>query len=333
MTSFNAPLRAAVVGCGPIGQLHAQVVAASPRATLVGVCDTDAERRRATAAPFGTTSFTDCGELLAAARPDVVLIATPDHAHVEPALLAIGAGCHVFCEKPLATSAAEAERIVRAAAQHGTHLAVNYNRRYGPGYRQAWKWLRRGRIGALDSLTFRICDPTPPARVARGPYVMLTTLLVHFLDLAGWYAGAIRRVRAKAGDAAPGGLVRQVSLWLETVDGPVATIESSYHDEQPHTTEWLSLIGANGSIVVEDISRRVALHSEESGARQVMTQDNFTMEQAIGASIAAHVNDFLNRLANNRPPRITGQDGLVGLRVAEAAVESLTTGRTIEMPA
>jgi predicted dehydrogenase len=116
-----AALRVGVIGCGPIGALHAEAVCLSPVATLVGVCDLERERAEGLAVRLGrdVSAFIRPADLLETGTVDVVMVATPDHLHVGVTLQAIEAGCHVFCEKPLATTSVEARRLVDAAAYQG----------------------------------------------------------------------------------------------------------------------------------------------------------------------------------------------------------------------
>ncbi len=105
----------AVVGVGYMGAIHARTYAAEPRAHLVGVFDANPETARSVAAEVGAAAFAGLDELLA--RPDVeaVSICTPDADHVQPTLAALEAGKHVLLEKPIATTMADADRIVAAA--------------------------------------------------------------------------------------------------------------------------------------------------------------------------------------------------------------------------
>src|SRR5262245_21521183 len=95
------PLRMGVIGCGPIGQLHARAIAGSSEAMLAAVCDIDPRRAQSAAESFGAAPYDRVAKMLGHDSLDAVTIATPDHLHLEPALLAIAAGCYVFCEKPL----------------------------------------------------------------------------------------------------------------------------------------------------------------------------------------------------------------------------------------
>lgn len=324
-------LRVAVIGCGRIGNLHATAVAGSGRAELTAVCDTDGSRAAALATRYRAAAYADLGQLLSQETLDVVTIATPDHLHVGPALEAIASGRHVFCEKPLAESAADAGRLVRAADDRGVRLAVDYNRRFAFGYRTAKRLFDEGAIGRLEYCLVRVSDPIPPAEVARHPHVILTTLLTHHLDLMRFFGGEIRRMQAVAADRKPDDLVRSVSLTLEFVAGPIGTIVASYWASQTRTSEWMELGGSAGSLTVEDVTRRVILAGADPDHCEVFEPNHFAGGDAFYDSLIEHVQAFLDHVSHGHCPSVTGRDGLAGLKLAEAAIESLKRGFAVEV--
>jgi UDP-N-acetylglucosamine 3-dehydrogenase len=325
--------RMAVIGCGRVGNLHAQAIAGHQGAALVAVCDPDRERSTAMAERYRARAYSSLSQLLAAEKLDAVTIATPDHLHVAPVLAAIAGGCHVFCEKPLAESAADAARVVQAAAERGVHLAVDYNRRVAFGYRTARRLLDEGAIGKLDYCLLRVTDRTPGAAVARHPHVMFTTLLTHHLDLMRHFGGEILRVQATAGDEPPGALLRNVSISLRFTSGAIGTIVAGYRDALARTVEWMELGGSAGSLVVEDVTRRVIVVGKDPDRSEVFEPNHFISSDAFDDTIVEHVRDFITRVASGNAPGVTGRDGLAGLRLAAAAVESLRTARFVEVPA
>ncbi len=320
-------MRVAVVGCGPIGTIHARAVMTSPRAQLVGLCEIDDARRKEVANRFDVPGYASVERLLDDLQPDALTVATPDHLHFDPVMAAIDAGCHVFCEKPLATTVADAQRMVSAANDRGVLLAVDYNRRFASGYRAAKAMLCDGRIGQLESCLVRVIDRTPPASVAREPYVMFGTLLTHHFDLVRWYGGEVSRLQAIV-ETMHGGLLRQVSLSLALASGAHATILAAYRDDQSHTTEWMALLGTSGTLVVEDLTARVILSCRAEDC--VVTGATETFEDVIAASIAAHLQAFMAGIEAPQRPA-TGHDGLIGMKLAAAAVESIARGTSVEV--
>ena len=165
---------------------------------------------------------------------DVVTVATPDHLHLEVALSAIEAGCHVFCEKPLATTADDARRLVEAAAGRGVRLGVDYNRRFGYGYETARGLLDSRRLGKVQQVLIHVLDRAPRAEVARVPEVILTTLLTHHIDLARWFGGEVASIAAHFGPIDPREprVRRDVILALEFASGAIGAIVAGYRDGQ-----------------------------------------------------------------------------------------------------
>ncbi len=324
-------LRVAVIGCGPIGNLHAEAISKSPHARLVAVCDVDDRRVRSTAERFSVPAFADFNQMIDGEKLDVVSIATPDHLHVEPALAAARAGCHLFCEKPLAGNVAEAQVLVEAASASGVQLAVDYNRRFAFGYRTARQLLDEGAIGAPQYCQIRVIDPTPSRTVVRHKHVMFTTLLTHHFDLARFYFGEIDSLYAEAGEDGNDNLMRSVTLTLKFASGAVGAITAAYRSRQTRTSEWLELGGSLGTIVVEDVTRRVTAWQGDPAEQESFEPDWLRGEGDFYHSLGEHLRAFLTNLADGRQPPVTGHDGLVGMRLAAAAIQSLASGRPIEV--
>jgi len=319
----------AVIGCGRIGLLHARAIAACQRATLVAVCDVDPSRAEHVGTPFGAAAYHDVRHMLAAERPEAVTIATPDHAHVEPALAAIEAGCHVFCEKPLAENYAAAQRMASLSLERGVHLGVDYNRRFGFGYQSARQLLDESAIGELQSLVVMVSDPPPGPPLSDNRFAIFTTLLTHHFDLVAWYGGPIRSIMAIAGRTkAP---VGNVHITCELRTGVVATIIANYRAGQPRTLERMDLIGSQGTLTVDNVTRGITLERLGSDDVQTLRPDPSDAGDAFYQTLIDHLQSFIGHLAHGEPPDVTAHDALASLAAAEAAIESLQTGRAIEL--
>jgi len=132
---MERPLRVLVVGCGNMGASHARAYHRMPEFQLVGLVSRGPESRRALSAELGgLPEFGHFHEALGVARPDVVSINTYPETHGPFALAAIEAGCHVFCEKPLATTVEGAQAVVDAARARDRKLVVGYILRVHPAW-------------------------------------------------------------------------------------------------------------------------------------------------------------------------------------------------------
>jgi len=327
MGAGSRVLRVGVIGCGPIGLCHARALASCPQAALAGVCDVDVKRAEAAARAFGARAFGSARELIDRLKPEAVTIATPDHLHVDVALEAMQAGVHVFCEKPLATSADEARRLVEHAEANRVRLGVDYNRRFGFGYRQARAWIDAGRLGELRHAVVHVTDHLPPAYVLEpSKYGILTCLLSHHIDLVRWLCGEVRSVTALARRAKEGAHVSDVVLVLELANGALATITGGYREGQARTWERMEMSGSEGSIAVEDVTREARLFQRSPDHAEIRRENHFEAGDAFHATIGLHVQAFVERIAAGQDPPVTGRDGLRGLEIIEEAVQSIEGG-------
>lgn len=144
-------VRAAVIGTGFIGSVHAEAVRRAG-GQLVGVLGSSPERATDPAARLGVRAYRGMAELLAD-DVDVVHIASPNHLHAEQAAELLRAGKHVICEKPLTTSVAEAQELCALAAESGLVNAICFNLRFYPLIHQARSMVRAGDIGTPRLIT------------------------------------------------------------------------------------------------------------------------------------------------------------------------------------
>ena len=222
----NARLRLGLIGAGGRGRYVMSFFQKDPELDVVAVCDVyDANRDQAIAKAPGARPYGDYRQLLDAKDVDAVLIATPDHWHAPIAVDAMRAGKDVYVEKPLAHSAEEGRRIVRAQKETGRVVQVGLQQRSGPHYLQAkQEYIDTKRLGKI--VYVRTWWHGNAARVVRPPWTTqpagldwkqwlgpakarpfdpkmvvnwrsyfdfgggtITDLFTHWIDVAHWYVG------------------------------------------------------------------------------------------------------------------------------------------------
>jgi myo-inositol 2-dehydrogenase/D-chiro-inositol 1-dehydrogenase len=190
-----------IIGTGIMGSEHARLVRGeTPGAHLAGVFDADAARGQAAAA--GAIVFPDPRSLIASDRVGAVIIASPDATHAELALACLEAGKPVLCEKPLASSAAEALRVVQAeVALKRRLIQVGFMRRFDPGYQEMKRIKDEGGTGATVLLHNVHRNARAPDWFT-GP-MAVTNSFVHEIDISRWLTGSEMISAHVAG--APGG--------------------------------------------------------------------------------------------------------------------------------
>lgn len=185
----------AIIGCGRMGFLfdansttldtvsHLGAYTQHPRTRVVAVCDADPSRARDAAARYRVARiYTDYHEMLRSDRYDIVSICLPTPLHAPACIAAAQAGARVvFCEKPIASSLADADAMITACAQHKVLLAVNHSRRWDARFQAARTFLDAQRIGEVS-----LVHAFAPVGLANSG--------THLFDLLRWYFGDVEWV-------------------------------------------------------------------------------------------------------------------------------------------
>ena len=321
-------LRAAVIGCGAIGTRHAAAIRQSDHAELIAACDVGLDRAQFVADRTATHSYDDIGAMLAAEALDVVTVATPDHLHVGQVMQSVAAGCHVFCEKPMATSLDDARKMVDTAAHHDRYLAIDYNRRFGFGYQKAHELITDGRIGDLRYAMLRVTDGFPRAAKVHKPYTILTALLSHHIDLMRFLCGEIISVHATFAPQEVPGVVHDLTLVFQFDNGAIGSIVSGWREAPQRTWELMEIGGMGGIISVEDVMLGAMLWTAPDHA-EIFRPSYWTENITFYDSLKSHIHAFLAQIAAGQAPLVTGHDGLRGLEIVAAAIESDRSGAVV----
>jgi predicted dehydrogenase len=182
-------LKAAIVGCGKIADAHASQIGRVRGAEIVGACDREPLMAQQLAQRFPVRRcFTDVGEMLAHARPDVVHVTTPPDSHFDIARHCLEHGCHVYVEKPITLHAGQARTLMALAAEHGRKLTVGHDDQFSHAARRMRALVQAGYLG--------------------GPPVHMESYYGY--DLTDGYARALLADRRHWVRGLPGGLLQNI---------------------------------------------------------------------------------------------------------------------------
>lgn len=297
-----------------MGANHARVARSLRDAELAFVVDPDLSRAGALAANLGVKAAGSVDEILD--DIDAAVIAAPSELHAEVGLRLIGAGKHVLIEKPLATTVADAERLVQAAADAGVTLTVGHVERFNPAVLELDHVVRDpGEIVHVS--TARISPYS--SRITTG---VVLDLLIHDLDLvrsivrspvASVHA-VTRTVRSATEDLA--------SVLLRFEDGVTADLIASRVGQQKIRTVG---IAQSDAYVTVDLLRQEVLinrvdHSEYVSAEGARYRQTGTVEipflEQRGEPLFLEQQEFVRALTTGTTPRVSGEDGVEALRLA-----------------
>lgn len=340
--------RIVVVGAGLIGQRHAKLIKAGADATLSAIVDpTDAAR--GFAGEIRAPWFASIAEMLAAGRPDGLIVATPNQLHLEHGLQAVEAGLPALIEKPIADSVAAAEQLVSAAEPAEVPLLIGHHRRHNPLIADAKTKIEAGKLGKLVAVhgMFWLYKPDDYFDVewrrkpGAGPVYIN---LIHDIDLLRHLVGEVASVQAMQSSAARGHEVEDTAAALLTFEnGALGTITASdsivgpWSWEQtagenpayPETDQHCYLIGGtkgslslpNGEVWGQDEPRSWWRDFQRSGPATPFDADPLVRQ-------IAH---FCDVIRGQTAPLVSGREGLQTLNVIEALKQSADTGETITL--
>lgn len=154
-------VKVGLVGAGVVGAYHAKALRRLPFVEIVGVSDPDKSRAEALAAKFQIPRVFPSLETFAEAGPHVIHVLTPPATHADLALEALGMGCHVLVETPMAETAADCERMTAFARERGLVLSVNQSARLDPIVLKALQWVRDGACGEVTGADFFLSSHYP----------------------------------------------------------------------------------------------------------------------------------------------------------------------------
>lgn len=324
------PARVGVLGAGFIGRIHALNLRGDPRVELVGVADAVPRAAERLAAEAGTRPLPDLGALLDA-RPDAIYVTTPNTHHVAPVLAALGSGVHVFSEKPMATSLADAWQIREAARRSRGIYQIGFNRRFANVYRFARRLIDEGRLAPLAAqLKHNRGELRQPAWTSdpavTGGYLYETP--VHLLDMGRFLFGDAAAIQGWARQsvyAEPDGFVMLVRFR----SGVIASVTSVAHASWLFPSERVEIYGEHRAVVTEEMERACF----SPGVRdQVEAIDCAAMpfEQKWGYAVEDRL--FVDAVLGERAPAVTAEDGYRATELVEACYRAARTEQPVALP-
>jgi predicted dehydrogenase len=333
-----------VIGAGLFGENHALVYSRLPGVELVAVCDQNEARAREVAERYGARAyFTDYAQLLA--NPDIqaVSIATPDFAHAEIALAAVGAGKHILCEKPLATTVAEAQAIVDAAAQANVKLMVDFHNRVNPPFVAARDNVQSGALGTPAYGYIRLSNTTfvPQEMLSWADRTSALWFLgSHAVDIMRFIlSDTVVRVQA----VSRSGILQRLGVdapdfhvaIAEFARGTVVTFEHAWilPRSQPMVYDFkLELLGSDGAVYVDSSHHRaLELHAGGQLRYGDVLGATPTSDLRAGGFVAEAIAQFADAVLYDRPVLATGEDGVEATRIVAAMQRSAETGQAVDL--
>jgi len=333
-----------VIGLGIMGRVHTLAYKNHPNAEVVAVCDIDAEKAKIFAKEHSVNKvYTDFREMAEDNEIDAVSVTTPDFLHRDPVVAFAKAGKDILCEKPLATSTADAEEMVKAAKSAGVKLMVAFHNRWNPPFAILKSRANSGELGDPLYAYMRLCDtiyvPTKMIQWASKSSV-IWFLGSHTVDLVRWIFGReAKRVYCVKGES----ILKSMNIdcedyfhyIIEFQGGPVASIENSWilPEKLPSIVDFAGKFVFTKGCVYIDTHHNQAMRvytSEKAENPDLFCGPLEIHGHLIGFSVRT-VWHFIDCIVKDKIPLSTGEDGLAVTRIIEAALKSSRECRPVEI--
>jgi len=305
-------LRTGVVGVGYLGRFHAQKYAQLDEVTLIGVCDADPRRGAEVAAELGSAAFEYPMELFD--QIDAVSIAANTPAHFELVRDALNAGCHVFVEKPIAETSAQASELVRLAATNGLKLQVGHIERFNPALTAALQHVKNVRFIECHRLA---------AFKHRGADVdVVLDLMIHDLDIILAIVDSRPRTVSAIGLPVLTDKVDIANARIEFENGAVANVTASRvstsAQRKLRVFQARQYMGVDfGKVSVQRVTRN------DNWDGQVDPLELEETHYDKGDALRSEIQSFVSAVRRNSPVIVSGADGQRVMELAEIILEKL----------
>ncbi|HLH68561.1 MAG TPA: Gfo/Idh/MocA family oxidoreductase [Candidatus Dormibacteraeota bacterium] len=322
-----------IIGIGNIANRaiapHVQELAESE---LVAVVSRDQGRAEEFAARHGARcAYTRYEDMLANPDVQVVAITTPNALHPEQAIAAAKAGKHVLCDKPLALTAADAQRVVEACREAGVKLGINFQTRHHACFQRARRLIAEGALGEVLLVQVEVSAGASPLRGWRTDPSLagvgtINNIGVHAYDLLRYLLGAEVSEVVTLTDVGRRDELETMALALfRFANGTMAYVNAN--QTTPNFQPDIDIYGSRGRIVGHGVTR-----PWREGEMRVLTEAGEEVTQESTHDCYRRlIDDFNHAVLEGREPLATGLDGLRSVQLTEAMARSAREGRVIAL--
>ncbi len=331
-----------VIGAGRAGTVHAKNIKTRIKnAELTAIVDQQIDAAKKLAEELGVNAvYKDLSTALKKSNFDAVVITTPTFTHASLTLEAAEAEKHVFCEKPMALTLEEADKMISSTKRYGVKLQIGFMRRFDPEFKAAKKLIANGEIGKIVLMRSVGRGPGLPPEWALNPKTglgFLAEVNSHDFDTLRWLMGddfssvfcqVSPLLRPDLSEKYPGFydvaivLVRFKNNGLGIIDG-ACPVRYGYDAR-------VEVLGTEGMITVGETRGTTLTHVSKD--MHIITGSFKSWRDRFREGYINEIEHFIDCIINDKEPSVTGYDGIKVLEAVLAAHRSVETGTLVTLP-
>lgn len=326
--------RFALLGCGRIGRVHARNISTHPRASLSACFDVDPKANAEVAQAHGA-KVASVDAILADDKIDAVLVATSTATHADFIVKCVKAGKPVLCEKPIHLDIAAVDTAWNEIKDIKHFVMLGFNRRFDPSFKNAHDRVAAGEVGKLEQLVITSRDPNPPpASYVRASGGIFRDMTIHDFDMARHFAGDIVEVSAAGAvlvdpEIGDQGDVDAAMVVMRAASGALIHINNSRRCAYGYD-QRLEAFGEKGMLQAHNQHYNTVelWNAERTHSRSPVL--DFFQSRYVDA-YRDEVHHFIDCLEKGVEPIVGFKEGREALRLADAATQSMISGRTVKI--
>ena len=336
-----------IVGAGSIADFHAKAVQSLPNAGLTGICGTNPVKVKTLAEKYKCKIFKSTTEMLSDPGIDIITIATPSGAHMEPAIEAAKYGKHVICEKPLEITLERIDKMIEAHNHSGTRLGGIFNYRFNEVVRLLKKSVDSGRFGKITNASVYVpwwrSDQYYESSW-RGTWQLdgggaLMNQSIHMVDMLQYVAGPVSSLKAYTATLAhpqievedsAAAVLRFRNGALGIIYGTTASFPGQFRR--------IEITGTKGTVIIEENSLKVWQFAEERDEDKIILQKFSKIEGGGGVSDpmaipfephARNIAAFIESVEKRLPFEVDGYEARKSVEIILGIYQSAEEGAEV----
>jgi len=322
-----AKIKVGIIGAGYIGGVHGVLLSRDDRVQVTSVHDVLPDRAASLASSTGATVASSVEELIGGV--DAVFVTTPNTQHTDLAVAAVSAGKHVFCEKPMATSIADAQRVLDAASKQKTVFQVGHNRRFAPVYAKLKILLGSSDGPHSAHVKMNRGELIKPVWVGdpsiTGGFLFETT--IHMFDMMRFLFGEISSLDA-VGTTHEYPEVDDFSVLLRFESGVHATMASSADASWLFPFERVEVFCHHRTLTTREMESLTVSDGLE-GKHYSESMQQLSKEEKWGYGQEDRA--FVDSIAEGTPVAVTAIDGFKSVQLVDACYRAVHSGQRISL--